>query len=369
MTQLTISRNELLTPLLLVSGAVDKRQSLAILSHILCTLSEGQLLITATDLEMEISAKIPCDNDGSDGQFTVPAKKFIDIIRSLDENAAPLIKSDHSVIWVRADRSNFKLATLPETDFPASHDDKVDITFSLPKAQLFRLLQCTFFAMSQQDVRVFLNGLLFEITPSSLTTVAMDGHRMAVCTCNHSLTLNNVQRFLLPRKGVQEMLRLLSTVTDEMISINAGKTHFRLITDRYTFTSRLIEAQFPPYNMAIPKDNDKFVIVEKEALKKALTRIIILANEKVKAVQMHVDSDALTLIAKNEEQEEATEVVVAKVDGEPLCIGINAAYLLEVLNYIPEAEIRLSLSRGDKSVLVEPLQDESYHYIIMPMKL
>lgn len=369
MVELSVSRTELLTPLLLVSGAIDKRQSLIILSHILFTLSDNSLVVTATDLEIEISAKIPCQSQTTPSQFTVPAKKFIDIIRSLDETTVPSIKYQDASILVKANRSNFKLSTLSNEQFPRNNDDKTDIEFSLPKADLFRLLQSTAFAMSpQQDVRVFLNGLLFEISPSCLTSVAMDGHRMAVFKWKHDSGIP-LQRLLLPRKGVQEMLRLLSSVADETVQISAGKSHFRLMTETYTFTSKLLEAQFPPYHLVIPKDNDKYVTLEKEALKKALSRIMILANEKVKAVQVHVEMGCLTLTAKNEEHDEATEVVEATVEGDPLSIGVNAAYLLEVLSYIPQSHIRLSLSTGDKSILVEPAHEDGFQYIIMPMKL
>lgn len=368
MFDLEIAKSELLPGLLLVAGAVDKRQSLAILSNILLQIEQGKLTLTATDLEIEISAVLNCNTSISDGQITVPAKKFIDIIRSLDDSAVASIKQQDNTLLIKADRSKFKLAALPADQFPLCDAAEPDISFSLAKTELLQLLQSTAFAMSQQDVRVFLNGLLFEIDGTNLTTVATDGHRMAIrkSTCSTGVSL---QRFLLPRKGVQELLRLLNTLSDETITITAGKSHFRLSTNEYTFTSRLIEAKFPPYTKAIPSDSDKFVLLDKDSLKRALSRIVILAHEKSRAVLMHIQPGSLTLIANNQEQEEAVESIEANVDGEELKIGINAVYLLDVLNFISDSTVRLSLSTTDRSILVESLQDDFYQYIIMPMKL
>jgi DNA polymerase-3 subunit beta len=222
--------------------------------------------------------------------------------------------------------------------------------------------------MSQQDVRAYLNGLLVEIDAQSITFVATDGHRMAICRLPSQLS-NQHHRLLLPRKGVQEILRLLNNIADEHVVISAGKNHFKLVTEQYTFSSKLIEARFPPYIRAIPRDQDKQVVIDRDLLKRALSRIIILANEKSRAVLLHVQADQLTLIANNQEQEEAIESVPAQTTGDELTIGINASYLLDVLNHVAEGSMRISLSNTDTSILVESVNDENYQYIIMPMKI
>ncbi|MGQ3890839.1 DNA polymerase III subunit beta [Legionella sp. CNM-4043-24] len=368
MFELGISKAELLPRLLMVAGAVDKKQSLAILSNILIRIDNNVLTLTATDLEMEISAHLPCEASFSDRKITVPAKKFIDIIRSLDDESVPRLTFQDGTVFISSGRSRFKLATLPADDFPASDKEATEVEFSLPKADLIHLLQSTHFAMSQQDVRFFLNGLLLEFDGLTITAVATDGHRMAICkrACDSKLPHH---RLLLPRKGIQELLRLLNTIQDDTLTVVAGKSSFRLISTEYAFSSKLIESRFPPYNKAIPVGNDKFVLLEKDNLKRALSRIIILANEKSRAVLMHLHDSTLTLVANNQEQEEATEILEATVDGDELKIGINASYLLDVLNYLPDGLVRLSMSTTDRSVLVESLLDELYQYIIMPMKL
>ncbi|KTC84937.1 DNA polymerase III subunit beta [Legionella brunensis] len=368
MFDLTLAKDQLLTPLLTVAGAVDKKQSLAILANILLSLDNNQLMLTATDLEMEITACVNCNASNSAGKITIPAKKFIDIIRSLEDDAIPSITLKAGTVVIGAGRSQFKLATLPADDFPIGEDEVSEIELTVPRAALIHLLQSTHFAMSQHDVRVFLNGLLLEFDAQTITAVATDGHRMAVCKFA-SESINEHHRFLLPKKGVQEMLRLLNNVEDEQIVISAGKGHFKLSTRQYTFQSKLIEARFPPYVKAIPKQQDKFVLLDRDSLKRALSRIVILAHEKSRAVVLHMQPGILTLIANNQEQEEAMETLEAHTDGNEIKIGINAGYLLDVLNFFSEGLVRLSMSATDSSILVESVQDEQYQYIIMPMKL
>lgn len=368
MFELTLAKDQLLTPLLTVAGAVDKKQSLAILSNILLGISGDQLLLTATDLEMEITARINCSSNQTAGKITVPAKKFIDIIRSLDDDSTPTINLKSGTVVIKSGRSQFKLATLPADDFPSSEDEVSEVEFTVARTALIHLLQSTHFAMSQHDVRVFLNGLLLELDAHTITAVATDGHRMAVCKLPSEQIFSH-NRFLLPKRGVQEMLRLLNSINDEVLSIAAGKSHFKLLTSEYTFQSRLIEARFPPYTKAIPRDQDKFVLIDRDILKRSLSRIVILAHEKSRAVLLHMQQGSLTLIANNQEQEEAMESLEAHTDGNEIKIGINASYLLDLLNFVDDGLVRLSFSTTDSSILVESMQDEKYQYIIMPMKL
>jgi len=368
MFELTISKQQLLTPLLTVAGAVDKKQSLTILSNMLLKLMDNQLILTATDLEIEITCRIPCISSKQSGLITIPVKKMIDIIRSLEDDAHPVILFKSGVVSIKEGRSQFKLSTLPADDYPSSQDETHDVEFSVNRLSFVHLLQTTHFAMSQQDVRVFLNGLLLEIEPASLIGVATDGHRMAICRLPCELSCER-HRLLLPRKGVLEILRLLNNIQDENITLAVGKNHLKLVSSQYTFSSKLIEARFPIYTRAIPKEQDKQIIIDRDLLKRALSRIIILANEKSRAILLQMQSQQLTLIANNQEQEEAIETVPAMTSGDELTIGINAGYLLDVLNHMLEGPVRLSLSDTDSSILVESDQDDNYQYIIMPMKI
>jgi DNA polymerase-3 subunit beta len=368
MFNLSIAKNQLLPRLLMVAGAVDKRQSLAILSNILLHVDKNRLTLTATDLDIEISATFDFDTDNLDNKITIPAKKFIDIIRSLDDNTIATINVTDGIAKIKAGMSQFKLATLPAEQFPCRHHENPVLNVSLMKNDLLGLLQSTHFAMSQQDVRIFLNGLLLDFNHTTIKAVATDGHRMAIC----NLTIDNQlepQQLLIPRKSVQEIIRLLNSITDNTIQVIAGKNYFRIITNDYHFTSKLIDARFPPYARAVPIENDKIILVEKERLKRCLSRITILAHEKSRAVRLHVEDKKITLVAHNQEQEEATESLEAVTEGDGLDIGINASYLLDVLNFMPNGMIRLSMSTSDKSMLVQSPVNPNYQYIIMPMKL
>lgn len=367
MFDLTISKEQLMTPLLTVAGAVDKKQSMPILSNVLIKQSDDHLLLTATDLEIEMTARVPCNSVGKAAEITVPAKKMVDIVRSLEDGEL-CIRSDAKAMTIKQGRSLFKLTTLPADDYPNSEDEVSHMEFALARLDLIQILQSTHFAMSQQDVRVFLNGLLLEVNAKQITTVATDGHRMAICRMRAESGAEHT-RLLLPRKGVQEMLRLLNNVSDETVTLSAGNNHFKLMTSQYGFVSKLIEARFPLYEKAIPKNQDKHVCVERDVLKRALSRIIILAHEKSRGITLHLEPNQLTLIANNQEQEEAIETLEAQTHGDEIKIGLNASYLLDVLNYMQEGLLRITMKDVDSSILVESLQDENYQYIIMPMRI
>ena len=285
----------------------------------------------------------------------------------MDENTSPEILCDEGILTIKQGRSSFKLATLPSEDYPLSADNCNDVELTIPRLILLQLLQSTHFAMSQQDVRVFLNGLFLEFEPNLITSVATDGHRMAIN--RYSCSNEGRNKLLLPKKGVQELLRLLNSIIDENVLLAAGKSHFKLVSSQFVFLSKLIEARFPPYSKVIPRDQDKQIIIDGPAFKRSLTRIVILAHEKSKAVMLHMQPGQLTLIANNNEQEEAIESLVAETQGDDLKIGLNANYLLDVLNHLGEGPIRLLLSDTEHSILIESLHSDNYQYIIMPMKI
>lgn len=368
MFELNIAKSELLSPLLTVSGALDRKQALPILSHVLLRLNAGQLILTATDLEIEMTARVACQSDVNEAATTVSAKKMVDIIRSLDDKSTPKISCCDASVSISEGRSLFKLATLPAEDYPYMQDEVSDVEFTLSTAVLARLLQCTHFAMSHQDVRVYLNALYLEFNADGLTAVATDGHRMAIARCPLEVGEKN-HRLLIPRKAIQDMLRLLQSISDEHITLSANERHVKLVTEQYTFSSKLVEARFPPYIKAIPRKQDKSIQIDRDVLKRTLSRIIILANEKSRAILLHLQPNLLTLIANNQEKEEAIESVEAITEGDELKIGVNASYLLDALAVISEGLVCLSFSTTDSSILLESPDNEHYQYIIMPMKI
>lgn len=368
MFDLTLSKEQLLVPLMTVAGTVDKKPAIAILSHILMTLADHQLWLTGMDLEIEIMASVPCDSTHPAGQVTVPAKKLLDIIRSLDDTAVPTLAFNADTVTISAGRSQFKLATLPAERFPTREDEVNEVEFTVSRLALMDLLQATHFAVAQQDVRLFLGGLLLELNGQTITAVGTDGHRLAVCKLA-SQSKYTGHRFLVPKKGVQEILKLLSNIEDDEVVVAGGKRYLKVVANQYRLRCSLIDTRFPCYTTAIPNAQDKSVVLQRDTLKKALMRIAILANEKSRAVLLHLQANTLTLIAHNQEQEEAVETLEAETTGEDIKIALNVTYLLDVLNYLNDGLVRLSLSNTDASILVESLEKKQYQYIIMPMRL
>ena len=368
MTAFNVNKEQLLPALAIVAGAVDRKQAFPILANFLITLKNHFMTITATDLEIEVSAELPITYEDEPLSFTVPAKKMMDIIRALEDKLEPSFSLQQDLFIIKEKRSQFKLATMPAEDFPASKQDASVIELSLPRLAFLHLLQSTHFAISQQEVRAYLNGLLLEFNPKSITAVATDGHRLA---------LNQIEivqepafhRILLPRKGVQEVLKLLAHCEDETIQLFAGLDHFKLVTKQFVLFSSLIESRFPPYAKAIPKDHDKTVVVDTDALKRSLSRIVILANEKSRAIIMQIEPNLLTIIANNQEKEEAFDAIEAETTGGAVKIGLNANYLIDVLSYISDSKVKISLGTEDDSILIESMSDAAYRYIIMPMKI
>lgn len=369
MFEITLHKKDLTIPLQIAAGAVDKKQLLPILSTILMQFSENTLRLTATDLEIEITARVSSEQVITQGEITVPAKKFIEMIRTFSDDAILKISVKDSVLWIKSGKSQFKLSTLPVDTFPLTRDETGETLLSLPREGLIYLLQSTAFSISQQDVRVFLNGMLFELEGKYITTVAADGHRMAICKLAHEQASQPLTRVILPRRSVFELLRLMSMVDEPDIQISLGQGLFKAQTKSYTFISKLLDAQFLPYRQVMPKQLNTFVLVDRDALRLALTRILIVANDKSRPVVLEVEPEQFTLIANNQEQEEAIESIEATVDGPSIRIGLNPVYLLDVLQVFREGQVRLSFYNADSSLLVESMQDEDYQYMIMPMKL
>lgn len=368
MFQFSVDKASLQLPLFTVAGAVDRKQSMPVLSNILLTLKQDEIILSATDLEIDVTARVKVNSVEGSGQTTVSAKKIVDIIRSLDDDAVPHIKVGDKQLAICDKHSQFKLAILPANGFPLTEHEKNVVELSLPKQVLMHLFQSTYFAMSQQDVRVFLNGMLLCFDAQGITAVATDGHRLAICH-DPEPKVEIPHRIIVPRKAILELLRLLSAIDDDVVTISAGESHFCLKTNVFSFNTKLVESRYPPYQKAIPKHLRTFVLIDRDSLKKALNRITILAHEKTKAIVLSVQSGQLQLTANNQQQEEATEIVPAEVDGQPLQLGLNAAYLLDVINHCEEGLIRLSFVDENSSLLFESLADEQYQYIIMPMKL
>ena len=364
----TVSREAILKPLQLVAGVVERRQTLPVLANVLLVLEGNQLSLTGTDLEVEIVGRVSLEEAGTEGEITVPAKKFLDICKALPDGSNIGFSLEDQKVTVKSGRSRFTLSTIAATEFPAVEQGENDLTFNCLQKEIKHLIERTSFAMAQQDVRYYLNGMLWEVRPQALRVVATDGHRLAMCTRPTDVNVKDVRQAILPRKGVIELSRLVND-TDDLVEIVLGPNHVRATTPDYTFTSKLVDGKFPDYERVLPKGGDKVVLGERSTLKQAFARTAILSNEKYRGVRLLLQNNQMTIVANNPEQEEAEDQVLVDYQGDELEVGFNVSYLQDVANVLNTEQIKITLSDSNSSALLEEPEESDSAYVVMPMRL
>ena len=364
----SIARDAFLNSLQLVAGVVERRQTLPVLSNALFVLEEGELAITGTDLEVEIVSKTRPETIAEAGAITIPARKLFDIVRSLSEGSVIEISIEDDRALVKSGRSRFTLSTLPASEFPNVEEGPQSCQFDIPQGQIKGLIDKVSFSMAQQDVRYYLNGMLFEVTPEHLRLVATDGHRLAMTTHSVASLSEESMQSILPRKGVLELSRLL-TDSEDKVNISLGTNHMRVAGGSYTFTSKLVDGKFPDYERVLPRNTDKQLSAEREVLKQSFTRAAILSNEKYRGVRMQVENDLVRITANNPEQEQAEEEVAVSYAGETIEIGFNVSYMIEALNTLKQSEVQINLADPNSSALMQGKDEAETLYVIMPMRL
>lgn len=368
--KVTIQRAALLKPLQIISGVVEKRQTLPILANVLVTAKDQHLSFTATDLEIELMGSAIPDEIAESGSITIAARKLLDICRALPDDAVLHFVLEGEQVVLRSGRSRFLLTTLPACDFPSIEDGLFTSEFVISQSKLKKLISKVYFAMGQQDVRHYLNGALLDVSNDTMTCVATDGHRLAYSSLRN-MDLGDMQntKIILPRKSVLELMRLLDTASEDSITVCVGENHFRVKSSDFVFTSKLINAQYPDYEKLIPKTIQTTAVAGREALKQALTRASILSNEKYRGVRLQLDQDILKIVANNPEQEEAEETVHLEYQGNGMEIGFNVSYLLDVISTISSEQVHWSFSDPNAGVLIEPAEKGDSLYVVMPMRL
>ena len=364
----TVNREQILKPLQAVSGAVERKHTLPILANILMQVTDGSLTMVGTDLEVELCATLSlADPDLVPGAITVPAKKLVDICRTLPDGAAIQISQQDDRLIIKSGRSRFTLSTLPDTEFPQIEESTSSLNFTTTQKQLRRLIELSQFSMANQDVRYYLNGMLFEIANGTLTAVATDGHRLALSRIPVPDLQEDFQ-CIVPRKGILELMRLLEQ-DESAVTVQLSDNHIRAGIGDYLFTSKLVDGRFPDYRRVLPRGGNKLVEGEKEILKHAFSRVAILSNEKFRGVRLQLSNGELKISANNPEQEEAEEAIAVDYQGDELEVGFNVSYILDVLNTIDGDGVRFTLSDANSSGLIENSKDDSALYVVMPMRL
>jgi DNA polymerase-3 subunit beta len=362
----TIKREDILAPLQQVIGAVERRQTLPILGNVLFKSTAGDLTLTATDLEIEMVSRVAAE-PAEDFQTTIPARKLLDICKALPDGSEITFNIEESKVSLTSARSRFTLASLPASDFPGLDEIEAQDSFSIPQNKLKHLFDMTSFAMAQQDVRYYLNGILMELTSSKIKLVATDGHRLALSEFETETGADEKQ-IIVPRKAVLELSRLLDG-SDNPANCSMSQNHLRVETGTLVFTTKLIDGKFPDYQRVIPVDGNKTMEVSRETLKQSMSRIAILSNEKYRGIRLTLTSGNLSIQANNPDQEEAEEELQVNYDETEMEIGFNVTYLIDVLNVLDSDKVKIKLKDSNSSCIISDSEDSSCLYVVMPMRL
>lgn len=362
-----INSQNLVGPLQQIIGAVERRQTLPILGNVLLNSDAGVLSLTATDLEIEMVAKVDAVSS-VDFETTLPARKLLDICKALPDDSEIEFNIEDNRVILTSGRSRFSLASLPAKDFPSLDEIDGQQSFDIPQAELKTLLESTAFAMAQQDVRYYLNGILMEISPDHLKLVATDGHRLALSEFKTSISVDEAKQIIIPRKAVLELSRLLES-SDSVAKVTLSQNHIRVESGTLVFTSKLIDGKFPDYNRVIPADGNKTLVVNRETLKRAMSRIAILSNEKYRGIRLTLAPGNLSIQANNPDQEEAEEELSIDYDEAQIEIGFNVTYLIDVLGVLDSDDVHIKLKDANSSCIIRDSEDSSSLYVVMPMRL
>ncbi|MGD8907776.1 MAG: DNA polymerase III subunit beta [Chromatiales bacterium] len=365
--KIVTDRENLLEPLQKIAAVVERRQTLPILANILINAGSNGIQMTATDLEVELKTKASANCEG-EVDFTVPAKKILDITKALPEGAIINIEINGDKAKLQSGRSRFSLSVLPAQDYPVIEPTPSNIALTVNEGLFKRLIEKTQFAMAQQDVRYYLNGMLLELANGDIRTVATDGHRLALSQSNDVVSKEINIQVILPRKAVIELGRLLSD-RDEEIKIELSNSYIKIMLENSVFTSKLIDGRFPEYQRVMPSGSDKEVEANKGNLRQSLNRASILSNEKYRGIRFSLQPNLLQLQAHNPEQEEAEEELEVQYQGDELNIGFNVGYLIDAISVIEEDEVIIELKDTNSSALMYGKGNDESKYVIMPMRI
>ena len=341
-----------------------------VLSNFLCVLESGQLCFTGTDQEVEISVSTDNVVNYVSGEITLPARKLVDICRSLPSKAQIMFELEEDQVKVSSGRFRSNLSTLPAASFPKVEMEEADSSFSVDVKSLLGLLDKTSFAMAQQDVRYFFNGMLFELEGNTLRAVATNGQKLATSEIGLSTEFETLEQIIVPRKGVVELARLLKEAPgDELAKLIFSERHLQLSVGQSRLTTKLVDAQYPEYQKVLESGGDKTVVLDRLNLKNTLNRIAILSNEVYRNVKLRLESDVMLLNANNPMQEAAEESIPIEYNGEDLEIGFNVSYLIEILSVLEGEKVNITLRDAKSAMLIGSEEEVQSKFVLSSMTL
>lgn len=365
--KLTIQREALLRPLQAIVGVVDRAQTIPALANVKFLAKEDEIILTTTDLEMELKCSFP-HIPLEAGSTTFPAKKLLDILKALPEGIEVQIELEALRATITAGRSRFVLSCLPAEDFPEIGEVTFETTLTLPKKEVRNMLEKVAFSMAVSDVRYFLNGMLLEVNGQELVTVATDGHRLSASFLELSENTNLERQLIIPRKAIDELLKLLEAESSPL-HLELSDKYLRVELGSLLFTTKLIEGTFPDYRRVIPALGDILVVGDRLGLIQALTRASVLSQDKFRGIRLQFSEYLLKLQANNPEQEEAKEEVEVNYQGEAFTTAFNVTYLIDALKALDDEMVRLSFTNPSSSCLLQNSENDQVKYVIMPMRL
>ncbi|MEM7565101.1 MAG: DNA polymerase III subunit beta [Pseudomonadota bacterium] len=363
----SISKLELFPSLQQVVGVVERKQTHEVMYNLLFEASDDSLQMTGTDNEVELQTRIPLIVT-EPGKTTIPARKLFDICRSLDDNARLDFEIDTDKAKIRCGKSRFTLATLPVDEFPLIGDLADTVEVSLPQKELETAIKRTSFAMAQQDVRYYLNGLLLQLNENELCCVSTDGHRLALHKTEADIETTESVKAIIPRKAITELSRLMDG-SDTRIDLSLNEKHLRIRLGALQMTTKLVEGKFPDYEKVIPLDSSNIAGVDRELFRQSLTRSAILANETYKGVRLMLENQSLGIQTNNPKHEEAEDELEIDYSGDPIEIAFNVVYLLDVLNAVDSESVELNIKDNTSSMVIHPGDAKKSTYVVMPMRL
>ena len=361
-------RDNLLRPLQIVSGIVERRHTLPILANLLIRKHGQDISFLSTDLELQITTTADCGAGADDVATTVAARKLLDILRNMPDAEVALSLSDKR-LTVQAGKSRFQLQTLAAEDFPTVAEAKdYAASFALPQRAFRQLLGMVHFAMAQQDIRYYLNGMLLVVEGEKIEAVATDGHRLANCNTTIAGEKFARQEVIIPRKTILELQRLLEDI-DDPVQIDVAPSQVKFRFANVELVSKLVEGKFPDFNRVIPKGYNKSFVISREELHRSLQRAAIVTSDKFKGVRFLVSENLLKISANNTENEEAQEEIEIDYTGESVDIGFNVTYLLDVLSNLKVEQVKVSLGDANSSALITLPDNDEFKYVVMPMRI